>query len=234
MRLVLLPGLNGSHRLFAPLLPFLGERQVTTLELPQQGPQDPDSLATALAGQLGDSPFVLLGESFSGPVAYRLALRQPQGLHGVIFAASFLRCPHPLLPLTRYLPLPGGLLNSGALLKLFCLDQRASPALLKLLREETRQLPHDLLRARLRSLSNLQEPTQPLELPCLHLLPRQDRLVSGRAAALQQYCRNLQQVELDGPHFLLQSQPAACAQAINDFIRRLPQEQLMPKAGTTH
>ncbi|WP_339463405.1 alpha/beta fold hydrolase [Pseudomonas sp. EA_105y_Pfl2_R69] len=67
MRLLLLPGLNGSHRLFAPLLPFLSEWQVTTLELPQQGPQDFDSLATELAGQLGDSPFVLLGESFPAP-----------------------------------------------------------------------------------------------------------------------------------------------------------------------
>ncbi len=234
MRLLLLPGLNGSHRLFAPLLPFLGERQVTTLELPQQGPQDPDSLATVLAGQLGDNPFVLLGESFSGPVAYRLALRQPQGLRGVIFAASFLRCPHPLLPLTRYLPLPGGLLNSGALLKLFCVGPGASPALLELLRTEIHQLPHDLLRARLRSLSELQEPTQPLELPTLHLLPRQDRLVSRRTAALQQHCRNLQRVELDGPHFLLQSQPAACGQAINDFIQRLSQKQPLPKAGITH
>lgn len=234
MRLLLLPGLNGSHRLFAPLLPFLSGRQVTTLELPQQGPQDPDSLATVLSGQLGDSPFVLLGESFSGPLAYRLALRQPQGLRGVIFAASFLRCPHPLLPLTRYLPLPGGLLNSAALLKLFCVGQGASPALLELLRAEVRQLPQDLLRARLHSLSELQEPTQPLELPTLHLLPLQDRLVSRSAVALHKHCQNLQEVELDGPHFLLQSQPAACARAINAFMLSLEQQRQSQEADTTH
>lgn len=207
---------------------------MTTLELPQQGPQDPDSLATVLSGQLGDSPFVLLGESFSGPLAYRLALRQPQGLRGVIFAASFLRCPHPLLTLTRYLPLPGGLLNSAALLKLFCVGQGASPALLELLRVEVRQLPQDLLRARLHSLSELQEPTQPLELPTLHLLPRQDRLVSRRALTLHKHCQNLQEVELDGPHFLLQSQPAACARAINAFMLSLEQQRQSQEADTTH
>ena len=234
MRLLLLPGLNGSHRLFAPLLPFLSEWQVTTLELPHQGPQDVDSLATELAGQLGDSPFVLLGESFSGPLAFRLALRAPQGLCGVIFAASFLRRPHPLLPLTRYLPLPGSLLNSAALLKLFCVGQGASPALLELLRAEVRQLPQDLLRARLHSLSELQEPTQPLELPTLHLLPRQDRLVSRRAVALHKHCRDLQEVELDGPHFLLQSQPAACARAINAFMLSLEQQRQSQEADTTH
>jgi surfactin synthase thioesterase subunit len=234
MRLLLLPGLNGSHRLFAPLLPFLSEWQVTTLELPQQGPQDFDSLATELAGQLGDSPFVLLGESCSGSLAYRLALRHPRGLRGVIFAASFLRCPHPLLPWARYLPLPGSLLNSAALLNLLCVGPGASPALLELLRAEIRQLPHDLLRARLRSLSELQEPTRPLELPTLHLLPRQDRLVNRRAAALQQHCWDLQEVELDGPHFLLQSQPAACARAISAFMFSLEQQRHTPEVDTTH
>lgn len=222
MRLLLLPGLNGSSQLFAPLLPWLQGLQPVPLELPQHGPQDSDSLVSALLPRLGASPFVLLGESFSGHLAYRLALRQPPGLRGVIFAAAFLCRPHPLLALNRYLPLPRRLLSHDRLLQLFCVGRNASPALLELLREEIRQLPAALLRARLNSLARLQEPAQPLGLPALHLWPQQDRLVSHHAAAsLNRHCSNLRQIALEGPHFVLQSRAQACAQAISEFVAEL-------------
>ena len=38
MRLLLLPGLNGSNSLFAPLLAELAGLQVAPLQLPEQGP----------------------------------------------------------------------------------------------------------------------------------------------------------------------------------------------------
>ncbi|VXB81687.1 Alpha/beta hydrolase [Pseudomonas sp. 8AS] len=222
MRLLLLPGLNGSSQLFAPLLPWLQGLQPVPLELPRQGPQDSDSLVSALLPRLGASPFVLLGESFSGHLAYQLALRQPPGLRGVIFAAAFLHRPHPLLPLSRYLPLPRRLLSHERLLQLLCVGRNASPALLELLREEIRQLPDTLLRARLHSLARLQEPAQPLDLPALHLWPQQDRLVSRNAAAsLNRHCSDLRRVALDGPHFVLQSRAQACAQAIRGFVTEL-------------
>ncbi|UUY08119.1 alpha/beta fold hydrolase [Pseudomonas sp. J452] len=222
MRLLLLPGLNGSNRLFAPLLPWLDDVPVVALQLPAQGPQDSDSLVTTLLPQLGDSPFILLGESFSGHLAYQLALRQPPGLRGVIFAAAFLRRPHPLLALSRYLPLPKRLLSNDQLLQLFCVGRKANPALLTLLREEIRQLPDTLLRARLHSLACLQEPGQPLAVPALHLWPQQDRLVSRNAAAsLSRHCSDLRQIALEGPHFILQSRAEACAQAIKEFVAEL-------------
>ena len=222
MRLLLLPGLNGSNRLFAPLLPWLDGLQVVPVQLPAQGPQDSDSLVSALLPQLGDSPFVLLGESFSGHLAYQIALRQPPGLSGVIFAAAFLRRPHPLLPLSRYLPLPKRLLSHDQLLQLFCVGRNASPALLALLRDEIRHLPDTLLRARLHNLARLQEPSQPLAEPALHLWPQQDRLVSRNAAAsLNRYCSDLRQITLEGPHFILQSRAEACAQAIKTFVAEL-------------
>lgn len=224
----MLPGLNGTSALFEPLLPHLGANlEVDCLALPDSGPQDHESLARRLAPHLQgiDGPFVLLGESFSAPLAYRLAQERPRGLRGLIFAAGFLGCPHPLLPLLplRRLPLPQRLLILPSLLKLFCLGRRADPALLDWLREEIQAIPSALLRARLISLSQPQEPLQPLELPALHLLPLQDRLVMPRAAArLGQHCRQLQQVAIAGPHFLLQRQPQACAQAIERFIAGLP------------
>ena len=106
MRLVLLPGLNGSSALFTPLLAELGDIDCQVLDLPEHGPQDYDALAQKLAERLHSTPFVLLGESFSGPIAYRLAMRKPPGLQGVILAASFLTVPNAVLPVLKRLPIP--------------------------------------------------------------------------------------------------------------------------------
>lgn len=224
MRLVLLPGLNGSSTLFGPLLAYLHPAlEVQVLELPAQGNQNPENLADRLFNELGNTPYVLLGESFSGPLTYQLALRQPPGLLGVIFAASFLSRPHPLLPLTKYLPLPRWVLKQKTLLRLFCLNGQASAELVQALRDEIQKLPQSLLRVRLHSLNQLQTPGLKLELPVLHLLANQDRLVTHQAQTnLQTCCTQLTQVALDGPHFLLQTQPQACANAIQHFIAELP------------
>lgn len=237
LRLVLLPGLNGGDSLFAPLLPWLDPAlTVQTLSLPQHGAQDHQQLAETLLSQLGEAPFVLLGESFSGAVAYHLATYQPPGLCGVIFAASFLERPHPLLRLLppHALPLPISLLTQPWLLKTFCLGKQASSTLIQLLREEVHNIAAPLLWARLLSLKQLQPPVEMLELPVLQLLPQQDRLVTSRASAnLQQHCKRLRQVTIAGPHFILQSQPEACAHAINGFIRELTirQTELLPAEG---
>jgi surfactin synthase thioesterase subunit len=91
-----------------------------------------------------------------------------------------------------------------------------------------------LLWARLLSLAQLQPPSGQLELPALQLLAKHDRLVTRRASSnLGQHYNDLQQITIAGPHFLLQSQPAACARAINSFIAALTARQsaLSPAEG---
>jgi pimeloyl-ACP methyl ester carboxylesterase len=221
MRLLLLPGLNGSSRLFAPLLAQLGDLPCSVLELPNQGPQGHDHLANALHDQLGETPFVLLGESFSGPLAFRLALRHPNALKGMILAASFLRPPNPLLPLACRLPLPGKLPAPAWLLRWFCIED-AAPAVLQLLQNEIRHLSPPLVRERLQAMARLQNPLASLSLPTLHLWPTHDRLVGHAAAAsIGRHCRDLRVTRIEGPHFLLQSRPRDCAQAIQQFMAEL-------------
>lgn len=229
MRLVLLPGLNGSSRLFRPLLHELRGLPTQVLELPQQGPQDHESLSSTLLGQLDECPFLLLGESFSGSIAYRIAQRRPPGLQGVIFAASFLSCPSALLPLLQHLAiLPRSLLAHALPLQLFCTGRQPEQVMLQQLQQEIRQMPMSLLRTRLKSLAGLKAPGQPLALPALHIWPRQDRLVSNRVAeSITEHCRNIRQVRIDGPHFILQTRAEACADAIRAFVaERLKQNPL--------
>lgn len=219
MRLVLLPGLNGSSHLFTPLLDALLDIDCQVLPLPEQGPQDYDSLADRLIHELRHTPFMLLGESFSGPLAYRLALRNPEGLRGLIFAASFLTSPFAPLALLRHLPIPLALATRPWILRTLCLGHQASDAELMLVQGEIRRLDQSLVRARLASLATLHTPQQHLALPALHLWPQQDRLVTAKTAKrLADYCDDLRQVRLEGPHFILQTQPRACAAAIRRFM----------------
>lgn len=224
MRLLLLPGLNGSNRLFTPLLPHLpGNLTVECLELPEEGAQDYPSLADALQPKLGGTPFVLLGESFSGPLARMLAQRCPAGLRGVVFAATFAEPPSPLLSLLQLLPLPpAALLARRRLIRRFCVGRNASEALVDLIADEVRRLPAAQIQARLKTLARLREPTTPLTVPCLSLVPLNDRLVSMRArASVAAGCANIRTKEIAGPHFLLQSRPEACAAAIAAFVNEL-------------
>ncbi|MDG9757228.1 alpha/beta hydrolase [Pseudomonas sediminis] len=222
MRLVLLPGLNGSSHLFAPLLDELQDIDCQVLSLPAQGPQDYHSLSEALYPQLGSTPFVLLGESFSGPLAYQLALRQPTGMRGMIFVASFLTRPNVALPLLRHLSVPLTLATQPKLLRALCLGNTAEEDILQRVRREIRRLDQTLLRARLGTLAALQAPAQTLDLPCLHLWPQQDRLVANTAAQrLPQFCSDIRQHRLDGPHFILQARPKVCAQAIAAFMQEI-------------
>src|SRR5450631_2350467 len=96
--LVLLPGLDGTGSLFAPLIQELPEwMEPRVVVYPRDrclGYADLDVLVNAALPV--DRPYVLLGESFSGPIAIRVAAAQPAGLIGVILVCSFARNPYPL------------------------------------------------------------------------------------------------------------------------------------------
>src|SRR5262245_65891929 len=99
MTLVLLPGLDGTAIFFRPFVQALPEWiQPRCIEYPPGGPHDYRRLLPrildACAG-LGD--FVVLGWSFSGPLALMAAAESPPGLRGVVICASFVRAP--VLPL---------------------------------------------------------------------------------------------------------------------------------------
>jgi pimeloyl-[acyl-carrier protein] methyl ester esterase len=89
-----LPGLDGSAALAQRFLMVkpAGAR-VLALSLPREPCASYGALAQTLAPQLPDGPLVLIGNSFSGPLALALArLRPPLGL---ILAATFVSPPAP-------------------------------------------------------------------------------------------------------------------------------------------
>jgi hypothetical protein len=103
--LVLLPGLDGTGLLFEDFVAALGsDVDVVVARYPTDRPLDYANLEQIARSFIPPNiPFVLLGESFSGPIALSIAASSPPGLLGVIMCCSFARNPYPcLLPLVRY------------------------------------------------------------------------------------------------------------------------------------
>src|SRR4051812_16660002 len=100
VKLILMPGMDGTGELFAPLLRALGNSiETTVLRYPTDEPLGYSELLPRVRAALPASgPFVLLGESFSGPLAIMIAAEAPAGLRGVILSASFASNPIRWLP----------------------------------------------------------------------------------------------------------------------------------------
>ena len=109
--LVILPGLDGTAALHAQFVACLGDvlGPVTVLRYPPDKALDYAALEVLVKAALpSDVPFVLLGESFSGPIALSIAADPPVNLVGLVLSTTFARTPlpffSPLAPLTRFAP----------------------------------------------------------------------------------------------------------------------------------
>lgn len=94
MRLVLLPGLDGSAELRSAFASALApEIQAQIVVYPNQRFLNYAELEQLIRASLPQEPFVLLGESFSGPLAIKIAARPPRALLGLVLVCSFVRKP---------------------------------------------------------------------------------------------------------------------------------------------
>src|SRR5687768_13243658 len=89
--LVLLPGLDGTGSLFGPLLAQLPE---TLIPVVVKYPPDQVLYYEQLFPHIRevmpwDQPFILLAESFSGPMAIKFAAEQSANIHALVLVSSF-------------------------------------------------------------------------------------------------------------------------------------------------
>jgi pimeloyl-ACP methyl ester carboxylesterase len=224
--LVLLPGVDGTGTLFGPFLAALGDViPVRIIPYPANGTTSYPEITAWVRDRLPAGDFVLLGESFAGPVAASLAAERPDGLRGLILCSTFLRNPRPM---ARHLsPLLGLLRVSRGLARL------ASPALLgrrpaadiraKFI-EAVGGMTAQTLRGRLRSVLSAggASPSR-IDVPVLCLRATRDVLVPGSSAKwIRHVLPEARIVDVDGPHGLLQASPLACARHVSEFIESLP------------
>lgn len=225
--LVLLPGMDGTGDLFLPLLEALGsELKVQVLRYPEAQCLGYEELVSYVLGLLpAEEPFVLLGESFSGPFAIKLAASSHSGLRGLILCCTFARNPRPALAWLRAcLPLvPFGWIPSG-LLSWALLGPFAKPALRRMLKQTVGRVRPSVLRARARAVLDVDVTgaLAQVKVSCLYLQASADRVVPARAATLiTRVLASVRLLQVDGPHCLLQTAPEESAAALSAFIRQV-------------
>lgn len=227
-KLVLLPGLDGTGTLFQPFLRELpaGWRTVV-VSYPMDANAGYDALTLHAALALPDGePLVLLGESFSGPIAVRLATMLGARVQALVLCCTFVRNPRPraawLRGLVRWLPGPAVL--PSALSGRVLLGPRAAAQAHRLLSVALKRLPKALLHARLRMVMSVDVSADlaTLTVPVLYLQAAQDWVVPASAVEhVRSSCTQVMVVRLAGPHGLLQAEPKAAAAAMTSFLARL-------------
>ena len=225
--LVLLPGLHGTAHLFEPLRAHLpAEFTVRTISYPTRRLRSPRQLLQQIEAELAnETEVVLLGESFSGPLALAFAAAHPQRVRGVILAATFIKAPVPRLlsllgapfALVRF-PMP------GFLMRWFLAGRGASRELVGEMQRVINLNSPLVIAHRVGATAWIDAGAalRRCSVPVLCLAGRHDRLIGRRAVRRMRRCRPGMRVkEFDAPHLLLQRQAEGCAREIAGFVRAL-------------
>ncbi len=226
--IVLLPGMDGTGELFAPLVAAWGDQfRTQVVSYPRAERLGYAALADRVRALLPrNEDYVLLAESFSGPLGVMLAAERPQRLRGLVLCATFARSPLPLLrwtaPWAQIVPLaalPGSLLAWGLL------GPYATPSLLRAIRHAVQSVDPVVLAERISAVSDVDvsQALSEVQVPVLYLQARNDRVVPRRAVRpfVEALGDRLEVALCAGPHCLLQARPGDAAAAISAFVSGL-------------
>lgn len=223
---MLLPGLDGTGEQFAPLIEALGpDVPIVVVRYPDTPLDYEAHQQIAVSSLPRDRPYIVLGESFSGPIAISLAAKSPAGLLGCILCASFVKTPRRILalalPFLRLMPTQR---PPSALSDYLVIGRFATPALRQMQRDAQRSVSRETLVARLRAIArvDVSDHLRAIERPILYIRATEDRLVPRTAGDyFSGLARAGRVVDLEGPHFLLQARPSESATEIRTFMRQM-------------
>lgn len=222
--LVLLPGMDGTGTLFAPLLAALGP-QVETVRIsypPQQALAYDQLEQLVLQALPRGRPYVLLGESFSGPIAISIAARQPEGLAALVLCCTFVASPRPWLRPLRWLARAASVKPLARLAASWLLLGRdGNRALRAMLAQALAPVSGDVLAQRLRAVLDVDVARQLAAVPVpIHYLQATRDMLVPRAclAAITQGAPHTITHRIAGPHCLLQAAPRASAAVLRGIL----------------
>lgn len=215
---VLLPGLHGSRALFSSFVALAPAwASCRPLALPTLGGQSFDEIADAILPELRPlEGLVLLGESFSGPIAARLSARLGQKV------ALLVLC-NPVVEMS--VRVPEGILApivASELMPAWCASMALSGgdrAIARAALAEVRALPKGILAQRLSAAFSATEEglASHLSPPLLTILGTSDNLVSlARSRAFFSRIRESTVAEIEGPHLIVQTRPVEVWAAISE------------------
>ena len=229
MKLVLLPGMDGTGSLYAPFREALiaAGIELSVVRYPVDQPLGYHDLQRRVGELLPtEEPYLLLAESFSGPIGIALAASQPPQLRGLLLCCTFAASPLPLgAKLARCLRFLTVAAIPDALLASALFGHYATPTLQLQLRQAVAQITAPVLRRRMQEVLQVDVRAQlaQITVPCWYLQARHDRVVGRHAARLIQGCLpHTHIVSVAAPHCLLQACPDAAVDVVRAFMSQVP------------
>lgn len=219
--IVLLPGLDGTGDLFERFLAVAPSGvAVKPVRLPRDEVRDYPALAEWLLQRLPSDRFMLVAESFSGPLAVLVA-EQCESVAGLVLVATFVESPLPSVIrhcpqfMWRYSPpefLLRAVLTGG--------DAPLAAAVRRAMLGVNRGVVAARVTAALQV--DVARELQKVACPVLYIQAGKDRLVSARSAARIRAVRpDTQFARIDGPHLLLQTCPDEAWVHVKQFADRV-------------
>jgi len=240
LNFVLLPGLHGTGQLFAPVLrvmPAEVRRQV--IEYPTDRALGYGALLRLIEERTRNvENMVVVGESFSGALALRLAVAYPSRVRAVVLCAGFI---FPSVPrVLCYLGAPLALVPMplpGVGIRCFLSGFRAPRETVRALRRAVWAVRGHVVSHRILQVSalNASEALRKCPVPMLYLAGGRDRpggrdrLVGVRAVrGIQRIRPDVRVRTLDAPHLVLQVSPA---EAWGEMARFVAEEVEVGEGG---
>ena len=223
---LLLPGLDGSARLFQRFQAVAsGALDFRTVPYPSDRFLDYGQLEMLVRGRLPRGPFAILGESFGGPLAMRIAASAPRGLVAVVLVATFHRRParpiiarvSPLAPAFFRLPLP------PHVVRLLLGGGDAPQDLVEEVRAAVADVPARVMAARARAALSVDasDALRSCPVPVLFLGGREDRLLRREIPEEIRAIHPGAEIRLlDTPHLVLQRRPREAMALVEEFLLR--------------
>lgn len=233
--LVVLPGLDGTATLLSAFADAARSHfsDVQIIAYPPDRPLGYLELEAFVRARLPtEGTFVLLGESFSGPVALSIAGNPPAGHVGLVLSTSFSKGPIPLLaPLAPFAPLAPVRRLPTALLSWLLLGQWSTPELRAALASALAQVAPSVLRSRAASAlrADASASLGAISIPVLYLRATRDRLLPANTVdRITAAIPHASVVDIPGPHLLLQAEPERVASVIADHWAGLAHHSAYP------
>lgn len=227
---MLLPGLDGTGALFADLIAeFPPTLRVNIARYPADRFLSYSELVPCVKEVVPrSSPFVIVAESFSTPLAAKFAATRPPNLSGLVICAGFITNPvgrwSVLVRALARPPLFRFSLPNWAL-EQFLIGTSPPSALAADVRQALRLVNSGVLAGRVRSVLNCdaREDLARTEIPLMYIQAEGDRLVRAESFREIQRLRPATVLaSIPAPHLVLQREPQKAAEVIVRFIHRLP------------
>lgn len=171
-----------------------------------------------------DSPYLLVAESFSGPLALYIAKHQPQNLRAIVLSATFTRPPllkELLVFLAHFLPQ----WHAGWIKKIasFLLCNTSTSSFATMAIHAFESLPYNTAKGRLRSIARVHAEAllSSCPVPVLILTASQDTLLWRDYEPTVYSYPHIQCQKIKAPHMLLSHAPKEALACITKFYKQL-------------